>query len=340
VEHEDSELEVALRRACMAVLGRAGMGQVDDTRMERFVAGGLTGGVSLPTSLAPAVTRDGWAAVVAPVITVRHEETRRVVCLLGGTDLDSDEGRLRGIVRAGLEYLFPPEAGLRGAERRRQRWTAAGEDEVSDVAVRVGEDVSDRGFAYMDGLGSDAAFLEELRRIPHRNDKKRELAVMCALNGDVEEARETLMRLALPVSQHPTVWDEPSWSNSVAFIEGFGEYFGVDLGIGSWPVKERPGKPKLMQVVVRENGVVVDAVRAAGRDDLADAAARLSPADRARVSADASVYLDRSRDKNVDKAVIRAAIALLDAHMLRVAAAGNGDPSAAQVLTQCLRTSE
>ena len=84
----------------------------------------------------------------------------------------------------------------------------------------------------------------------------------------------------------------------------------------------------------------MDALRAAGRGDLAGAAARLSPADRARVSADASVYLDRSRDKNVDKAVIRAAIALLDAHMLRVAAAGNGDPSAAQVLTQCLRTSE
>jgi hypothetical protein len=54
----------------------------------------------------------------------------------------------------------------------------------------------------------------------------------------------------------------------------------------------------------------VDALRAAGRGDLAGAAARLSPADRARISVDASVYLDRSRDKDLAKAISRAAIGL------------------------------
>jgi hypothetical protein len=66
--------------------------------------------------------------------------------------------------------------------------------------VRVAEDVADRGFAWMDGLGSDEAFLEELRRLPNLHDM-RDLAVMYALNGDLDEARETLMRLARPVSQ-------------------------------------------------------------------------------------------------------------------------------------------
>jgi hypothetical protein len=328
VEGEKSELEIALVRACTVALVRAGMTQVDDTGMERLVVRGLTGYVELPTNLVPVGTRAGWAAVVSPVIMVRHEETRRVVCLLGGIDLDSDSGRQRGKVRRRLEYLFPPEAGRRLGGRGEKRWTAAGEDEVPGVAALVAEDVADRGFAFIDGLGSDAAFLEELRREPKRNDK-RDLAVMCALNGQLEEARETLMRLALPVSQNPTVWDEPSWSGSVAFIEGFGAYFGVDLDIASWPIKGRAATPKPVQVVIRDNGVVAEALRAAGRNDLA-AGARLAPADRARIGADASVYLDRSGDKDPDKAIVRAALDLL-APRPGSGSETPGDPSAAEL---------
>jgi hypothetical protein len=297
----DADLTEATVSACAAELASRGMLQVSTSRLNMRLSLGIVGSVGLPGR--PLHLEGGKsAAIVQPVISVRHEETSQVVLLLRGFPQDDDSHKpSMGVVSERLEDLMP--------ERKliRHGWIASDEAPPGEVARRVADDVVLYGFPFMERLRTADALFEEMKRPPHRFIRKYDLAVMFMLQGYPVEAQKFLKTISSPISHNPVTWADGD-QNFAAFLAAFEKYFNVDLEIDKWPLREPPVPRKgSVGIAIRDRNVVRFALQNAGRDDIAEKAAGLGEEQLREISQRVSEIVANQVKKDLSQAIAAAA---------------------------------
>jgi hypothetical protein len=177
------------------------------------------------------------------------------------------------------------------------------------VARQIAEDVVFAGFPYMQGLASPDAYFREFKNSQRKTMRPRESAITYMMHGELEDAKRMLWRLALPVSQKPTVLDDKD-AAAVSFFEAFASRFGVDLGIGDWPVRKQAQHKPMIGIRIHR-GAVPTALAVVDRNDLAESGAVLTEAEMERIGARASEILAASEVKDPNRAIGLAAVEFL-----------------------------
>jgi hypothetical protein len=299
------QLERIAVAACGAELQARGMKQIEPGILDREVAPGLTGHTNLPVR--PTYGRHGEMFVeIAPVVGVLHQQTSRLVSDFLGIPAGAPERRSRGCLAIPLDEIMRDRPVM-----ARPGWTLPEGADPGNTARRVADDVERYGFPYMERLGSASALLAELQLPRHRMLRRLDRAVLSMLCGRPEDARSALME-QLPLSQDPLVWADPSYG---AFLNAFSAHFGVDLDIGSWPVRE-PGKAgKPGRINIRDRGVVWLALKDMDRYDLLSEVSDLDDAQVKEISARSTEVMAGmpKGEKDYHRAIGLAAAELMDA---------------------------
>jgi hypothetical protein len=241
---------------------------------------------------------------IAPVVGVLHQQTSRLVSDFLGIPAGASERRSRGCVSIGLDEIMPGRPVM-----VRPEWTLLEDADPGTTARRVADDVERYGFPYMERLSSAPALLAELQLPRHRMLRRLDRAVLSMLCGRTEDARGALME-QLPVSQDPPAWADPSYG---AFLNAFSAHFGVDLDIGSWPVREPPKASKAPRINIRDRGVVWLALKDLDRYDLLSDISDLSDAQVKEISARSTEIMAEmpKGDKDYHRAIGLAAVELM-----------------------------
>jgi hypothetical protein len=176
-----------------------------------------------------------WDAADSPVqvtarVAVRDEDISQLTATLRGLPPEDPGVRARSLVSKDLNSLLPE----RGSSP--QEWVARTEAEADAAARRIADDIAAAGYAYMESAASPDAYFAELTQQVWRLLWPHEGAVAYMLHGDPEEAKRMLLTIARPVAQGPTTWADED-GPSAAFFRSFEAHFGMDLGIGDWPVR-------------------------------------------------------------------------------------------------------
>lgn len=295
------KLQAIVAARCVAALEERGVRQVAGGAQEISLSQRMTGAVGLAVKkLAGA---HGLAVLVFPSVAVRDGEVGRLVAGLRGLPEGDPEAQPRYVVTRELSTLIPERGTLP------HEWVAAGKEDADQVARKIADDVVFAGFPYMQALASPDAYFEEFKQAPRRAAWPRESAVTYMMHGDLENARRMLWRLARPLSQNPAVWDD-NQAAAVSFFAAFESHFGVDLGIGDWPVREQP-VVRPAEIKIRDGGVIPAALKVVGRSDLAERGAALSEAEIKQICSRASEILADSSPTDPDRAVGLAAVEFL-----------------------------
>lgn len=266
----DTELTEIAIRACAAELASRGMTEEDRWRLTVPLSTGITGSVAL--SARNLQSKDtGPCILIDPVISVRHEETSRIVTLL--RDLPRGDNSYKwstGVITKFLNDLMPEFIPLR------HEWTMTSST-AGDSSRRIADDVVLYAFPFMERLRSVDGFLEEMKKPPHRFVRNYDLAVLLALQGRQEEAKRILKSISLPVSHNPTTWGDGD-KKFAAFLDSFEQYFGLDLRIEEWPIDDSAteSSKEPLQINIQDNGVVQAALKATGKNKQAQKAKNLT----------------------------------------------------------------
>lgn len=197
--------------------------------LQRTLSSRYTGWVAL-SAKSLADPGEPGAVLVTPRVGLRDEEVSRLVAELRGLAPDDPEAPGHSLVIKDLSSLIP----RRGSQP--QEWTARTEAEAGDTARRIADDIESAAIPYLVSKAWPEAYYEEFTEQVWRLLWPHEAAVAHMLRGDAEEAKRMLLTIARPVSQQPTSWAEQD-RKAAAFFRAFAARFGVDLGIGEWPVK-------------------------------------------------------------------------------------------------------
>ncbi|MCW2933354.1 MAG: hypothetical protein JWM19_4316, partial [Actinomycetia bacterium] len=290
---------------CEAKLAEFGMRRVTDGTLEIDLSARFVGWVGLPRRKLKGAP-GGPAVLVTPMVGARDREVGRLAAELQGLPESDPAARPHYVIVKELSSLIPERGPLP------PEWVASREEgDVAQVARQIAQDVVFAGFPYMQGLASPDAYFKEFKDSPRRTTRPRESAITYMMHGELEDAKRMLWRLALPVLQNPTVLDDGD--AAVSFFAAFASYFGVDLGIGDWPVRKQAQHKPMIGIRIHR-GVVPTALALVDRNDLAERGAALTEAEMERIGARASEILAASEVKDPSRAIGLAAVEFLTAH--------------------------
>lgn len=296
--------EIAIS-ACAAELASRGMVEEGEHRLTMALAPGIAGSVGLPARLLRP-QKERPAALVEPVISVRHEETGRVVSLLRGFPSDDHYKWSTGVVSRHLDELMPEH------KLFHDEWLTTDESTASESARRIADDVVLYGFPFMERLRTPDAILEEMKLPPHKFVREYDLAVLLALQGQPAEARAHLMSICSPISHNPTTWEEGD-EEFAAFLESFERYFDIDLRVDEWPLDDfdSEDEDEPMAIDVRDSGVVRSALQETGQGELARQIANLTDSQLQEISRRTSEIFAEQKEKNAAQAISDAAVEII-----------------------------
>lgn len=294
------DLERIADEACIAELEARRMRRLDDVVLELDLVVGIKGrvGLLLEQRLGGRKTK----VLVTPQVGVQHEEAARVVSHLRGL-APGDPVRLSmGTITRSLIDLVP------GATWPRLEWAVGDADSAPDAARRVADDVVFYGFPHMERLRTTEAVLAEMIASPKRLLKRFDVAVLSMLVGQPQGARDILM--VPPLSHNPTIWGN-GYEEYTDFLRQFSTYFGIDLEVEKWPLRE-PKRPRPVKVNIRDKGVVRDALSYIGRSDLALRAEDLTDDHLQRIGQKTTDIRSGSGERDPLRAIGMAAVSVLE----------------------------
>jgi len=290
------DIERAVRDACFEELEARGLKKTQASRAERELAAGITGFISL--SIDRVGVQSGPPVNLDPFAGVRHEEASRLASIFLGLEPGAHTVPTRSLINLVSTPAPAP------------RWMVPDWTSIGDVARLLADDVVFHAYPWMQRLASTRALIEELAQPRWGIHAAYVLAVLYMLDGQrVDEAKRVLMRRQLPRTQDPTTWGNNQFAR---YLDAFSEYFGVDLDVAQWPVRE-PKKPSDGTVRICDPGVVRAGLKIAGRWELVERVSELS-ADQMSEIANRGAALFRSRaEPDLRKAFGLAAAELMDA---------------------------